>query len=360
MKYKYKVILLFLNINLLFVPVYGQENNDIISNGYNKLYFKNGKVSSEGNLISGKPEGYWKTYYENGQLKSEGDRLDFELYGNWKFYTPEGILKDEIMYLGGKKNGASKQYDKEGNIYIISYYKMDVKDSIETTFYPNGNVHTEIPFINGLEEGTGYEYDSIDGRLITIFKYKAGYLRSKQKINRTDNAGRKQGKWLVFYKDGILMTEGYYKDGKRNGVFKEYDKNGSLKEINKFDDDIPDLEAKETVILDIRSTYYEDGSIKTTGTYTEGKKEGTHRVYDKQGNIINSFIYKQGNIIGEGIVDESGLYQGEWKFYFDSGEVKLEGEFIDSKKQGTWTYYYPNGKKKQVGKFKKGKASGTW
>jgi len=360
MKYIYKVFYVFYILNLIFIPVYSQDNNDIIPNGYNKFYFDNGKVSSEGNLISGKPEGYWKTYFESGQLKSEGDRLDFELHGNWIFYTAEGFVKDEITYLGGKKNGVSKKYDIEGRLSIVSYYKSDVKDSIETTYYPNGNVHTEIPFVNGLEEGTGYEYDSIDGRIITIYKFKAGYLRSKQKINRNDNAGRKQGKWLVFYDNGILRTEGYYKNGKRNGVFKEYDKNGSLKEINKFDEDIPDLEAQETVILDIRSTYYEDGTINTTGTYKEGKKEGTHRVYDKQGNIIDGFIYKDGKVIRKGIVDESGLYQKNWEFYFVNGEVKLKGEFVNSKKQGTWMYFYKTGKKKQVGKFKNGKASGSW
>jgi antitoxin component YwqK of YwqJK toxin-antitoxin module len=181
-----------------------------------------------------------------------------------------------------------------------------------------------------------------------------------EKINRTDNANRKQGKWKTYYKDGTIRSDGFYKDGKKNGVFKEYDKNGSLIEINKFEDDIADVDAEESVILDIRTTYYEDGKVKTIGTYKEGKKEGTHRVYDKEGKIINSFIYNEGEVIAEGIIDEQGLYQGEWKFYFAKDSLKSTGEYVDSKKEGKWTYFYPNGTKKQVGKFKDGKATDTW
>jgi len=352
--------LLTLSLLLFFQPVWSQDKDDIIPNGYNKFYYSNGQISSEGNLRNGKPDGYWKTYYDNGNLKSEGDRLDYELEGNWKFYFVDGILKNEIEYKGSKKYGEEKEYDEQGRLIKLTYYKNDLRDSLEIRYYPNGNIRMIIPIVDGLEEGTAYEYAADDGRIITIFKYKAGFLRSRQKVNRIDNANEKQGKWLEFYKDGTVKSEGYYKNGKRNGIFKEYDTNGSLQEINKFENDIPDVEAEETVILDIRSTYYEDGHIKTTGTYKKGKKEGTHRVYDREGKIINGFIYKSGSVIGEGIVDENGLYQGEWKFYFEDGNVKLEGKFVDSKKEGSWTYYYPNGKKKQVGRFKKGKASGTW
>jgi hypothetical protein len=34
--------------------------------GPTKYFFPNGKVSSEGVLVNGKPEGYWRTYYDMG------------------------------------------------------------------------------------------------------------------------------------------------------------------------------------------------------------------------------------------------------------------------------------------------------
>ena len=46
---------------------------------YKKFYFDNGVVSSEGTMVSGKPDGYWKTYYPDGGLKTEGNRREFKL-----------------------------------------------------------------------------------------------------------------------------------------------------------------------------------------------------------------------------------------------------------------------------------------
>jgi hypothetical protein len=51
-------------LNLLFffslLPYYGISQK--VTEGYNKLYYANGKLSSEGTIRDGKPDGYWKTY----------------------------------------------------------------------------------------------------------------------------------------------------------------------------------------------------------------------------------------------------------------------------------------------------------
>ncbi|RLC26119.1 MAG: hypothetical protein DRH21_02995, partial [Deltaproteobacteria bacterium] len=60
--------------------------NVVDPNGYNKFYYENGQLSSEGTMRDGEPDGYWKTYYENGVVKSEGDRKDFKLDSIWTFY----------------------------------------------------------------------------------------------------------------------------------------------------------------------------------------------------------------------------------------------------------------------------------
>ena len=59
---------------LLFAFQSFAQDEKIDPNGYNKFYYPNGNLSSEGRFENGKPEGYWKNYYENGNLKSEGNR----------------------------------------------------------------------------------------------------------------------------------------------------------------------------------------------------------------------------------------------------------------------------------------------
>ena len=78
-----------LNILLLLFPavLIAQPQQNTNPNGYNKFYYDNGKISSEGPMRDGKPDGYWKTYSLNGVLKSEGNRKNFQLDSVWKFYT---------------------------------------------------------------------------------------------------------------------------------------------------------------------------------------------------------------------------------------------------------------------------------
>jgi antitoxin component YwqK of YwqJK toxin-antitoxin module len=104
---KYFIFLLPL---LITAAVFSQPtgNQNINPNGYNKFYYDNGKVSSEGNMKNGKPDGYWKTYLPNGKMKSEGNRKNFLLDSTWKFYDDNGSLSSEINYKAGKKEGAKK------------------------------------------------------------------------------------------------------------------------------------------------------------------------------------------------------------------------------------------------------------
>src|SRR6185436_20383625 len=86
------IILLFLmNNNVLAQAV-------VNKNGYNKFYYENGKISSEGTMRDNKPDGYWKNYYDNGKLKIEGNRKNFLLDSAWKFYDVKGRVTKIINY----------------------------------------------------------------------------------------------------------------------------------------------------------------------------------------------------------------------------------------------------------------------
>ena len=86
-------------------------------------------------------------------------------------------------------------------------------------------------------------------------------------------------------------------------------------------------------------TYYENGNIKSEGNYINGKIEGEFKHYFENGNIEFIINYKNGNLSGEA------------KEYYENGNIKyisnyendvLEGEFIsynmngDIEKKGTY------------------------
>lgn len=325
---------------------------------YKAFKYDNGNISSEGYMVDGKPEGYWKTYYPDGRLKSEGNRQNFELDSLWIFYNEEGEKVTEITYRHGKKDGPYRAY-KNGVLYEKSEFEKDIKIGESLFYYPTGELHKRIQLEDGKEHGEAFEYDR-EGRIITLMAYKEGFLRRADKVNRFDNQGKRRGPWVSFHPNGVLATEGYYMNDLKNGIFKTFDKRGDLVSLEKYREGELVTDSEESVILDIRNTYYADGTLKSTGGYVDGVKEGTHRTYDRDGNIISGKLYQKGEVTGEGIIDRNGDYQGIWKLYYKSGELRAEGEYSDSKRTGDWVFYHRNGETEHRAKYLEGLPHGKW
>jgi uncharacterized protein len=354
-----RFLVLFSSLLFLFqASVIAQEENKVVTDGYQVFYHSNGNKASEGTMRDGKPDAYWKTYNEEGMLVSEGNRKNFELDSTWKFYDEKGKLTMEISYLKGKKDGIRKTYREDET--VEETFKDDQKEGLTTYYYPDGRIKKQVNFRNGLEEGLAKEFDT-DGRIITLINYKSGFITERELINRYDNNGRKHGTWKFFYADGKIMMEGSYKHGKENGYFKEYDKDGNLISTEKFADGTKLENVAELVKLDLRKDYYPDGKVKIAATYNkEGKLEGVRREFAPDGSVERSYIFKNGIMIGEGVVTEKGERDGSWKEYYDNGTLRAEGKYMKDVKEGPWKYYHPNGMTDQEGSYRQGKPEGEW
>ncbi|MHC1706789.1 MAG: toxin-antitoxin system YwqK family antitoxin [Bacteroidales bacterium] len=336
--------------------VYGQAQSD--SSTFKRFYYTNGRVSSEGNIINGQPDGYWKTYQENGKIKSEGNRKNFELDSLWKFYDENGKIILDLEYKKGKKNGLKRTYG-EGET-IAETFINDIKQGPTTYFHPDGKVKKIVPFVNGLESGISREFDK-EGNVITIFEYKKGYLVSREYINRRDKEGLQQGKWVTFWDNGNIHTEGSYRGGKKNGYFREYTPDGKLFKMFKYIDDELQADAEEIAKIDERADYYSNGKLKVMAQYKNNLPDGLWREYTEEGKLDKGFLYKKGIIIGKGITDEAGFRQGPWIEYYDDGILKAEGKYKNGKKTGYWKYYYHSGVLEEEGGYdNQGRPDGDW
>ena len=347
--------------NLIFIPLFIILLNSAKAQDtavYTKYYYENGVLSSEGTLRNGKPDGYWKTYNDKGILISEGNRRNFELDSLWKFYNENGKLSMEINYQKGKKNGIRRSYsDKET---IEENFVNDTKQGISKYFYLNGKLKLIIPFDNGLEHGVSKEFDD-DSTIISFTEYKRGMVINRERINRKDKNGLKQGYWKTFWQNDKCKTEGYYINNKKNGFFKTFSEEGNLLTIEKYINDELQTDVPELRKLEVRTDYYPDGKIKTVGSYNNGIAEGVRREYNREGKIEISYIMSKGKIIGKGIVDENGFKQGAWIEYYENGAKKAEGKYKDNKKIAYWKFYYKNGQLEQEGLFNaNGNSEGEW
>jgi antitoxin component YwqK of YwqJK toxin-antitoxin module len=350
----YKIVLLVILFAVFQNSLFSQEKE------FKQYFHENGKVSSEGMLLNGLPEGMWINYYPNGTVKSTGSRKNHELDSLWVFYSPEGIKTTAFTYLNGAKTGEATIYDKEGNISEIVKYENNVKQGEALYFFKTGELSKRVFFEKGKEQGEAFEYGK-DGRIITLLKYDFGFIKREEKINRFDLEGRRQGLWIEFHKNGATAVEGNYNNGLKNGVFKNFDRDGNLLSLEKYENGLLVEDAEEIKVLDIQSTFYPDGSVRSSGGYNKnGEKEGIHRIYDGEGEVQGGEVYLNGTRVAEGIIDRSGYYQGFWKHYYPTGELRSEGEYVNSNKEGEWKFYFRNGKLEQKGKYLESKPHSNW
>ena len=341
----------------LFSPGAFSQGNKINPNGYNIFHYDNGKVSSEGPMVNGKPDGYWKNYYETGILKSEGNRKNFQLDSLWHFYNEEGKLTLEINYKNGKKNGYRITYNPTD--ISKEHFVDDVKQGYSYILDTTGRVKMEIPFVNGLENGLAREFDK-EGNIIQLIEYKKGYVVNRERINRYDADHRPHGKWKWFYEDGTLKTEGNFTHGLKNGYFKEYDPKGNLTSVSKYVNGEKEQQVEELSRLDVKTDYWPNGKPKVVASYKKGVPEGVRREYNEKGEVEKSYIFHNGKIIAEGVFTDSGEHDGLWKEYYEDHSLKSEGNYQHDKKIGTWKYYYPNGQLQETGDYENGEPEGKW
>jgi uncharacterized protein (TIGR02145 family) len=103
--------------------------------------------------------------------------------------------------------------------------------------------------------------------------------------------------------------------------------------------------------------------VKPIGNYKGGKEHGEWKFFYENGNLRMIVNFKDGKEYGEwkffyenGNVKEVGNYingkgQGEWKEFHENGNVKEVGNYIDSKLHGEAKEFHENGKLKTVGNY---------
>jgi uncharacterized protein len=354
-----KIQLIFFLLVLPF-HFFAQER---LKDGIKKFYYENGQVSSEGNIKNGLPEGYWISYYPTGIIKSEGNRKRNLLDSTWIFYNKYGDLKSKINYEKGLKKGLKISYSDSCNIIKEEIYKKDFKDGITTIFYDKkGKIKwKERAYVENVIEGKAFDY-GLDGRVITILIYKKGTLIGKEFINRYDGAARKKGIWKKFHKNGKLKEEAKYKNNLLNGYLKEYNRKGQLIKATLYINGEAQLFAEELSVLDIKKEYHENGQVKKEGIYdVTGKEHGKFRYFDKNGKLENVELYFHGILLAKGMIDEEDRRQGYWEEYYYDGTLKSKGSYLDGKKIGDWEFYSADGSIEQKGEYLKGeKATGLW
>ena len=301
--------------------------------------------------------------YTRGKNKLifEGEYLNGKRNGKGKESYENGKLKFEGKYLNGLRNGKGKEYkiykfvDYDYN-WCNDYYEYDVYLS-ELAF--------KGKYLNGKRNGKGKEY--YKNRTL---KFQGEYLN-----------GLKNGKGIEYYFPKYFLLEkkikfeGQYLNGLKNGNGKEYFENGEIKfegeylngkrwngKIYKYNYKIKEC----TPLLGFNyfeikngkgkiKDYYDNGEIKFEGEYLNGLKNGNGKEYYKPKDCkTNRCDYANNNNKGK-LENEGKDLNDDYDDDYNNRNIKYKGEYLNGLRNGKGKVYDRNGKLIFEGEYFKGK-----
>jgi len=214
----------------------------------------------------------WTQIEKINQFDSNGNR-----HGLWKgVYEKSNRIRYEGRFEHGKETGVFKYFDdtKKGDIIGTRDFSKGDGSCYVTFFLQNGNK---------VSEGTIDKNKQNQGQWTYYHKNSKQPMSVENYLN-----GKLNGKTIVFFPDGKVASETYYKNGVKEGVSKRYSKKGVVLE------EIP----------------YKNNTFDGWVTYRNPK----------------------GQLIAQGMY-EKGLKKGIWKFY-ENGKLTKE---VDTDKKDTKT-----------------------
>jgi S1-C subfamily serine protease len=332
LKNKLSILVVFL-FNSLFLESQILSNNWINCNNENCKVFNNSSygidsVAWDGQCYSGKAQGFGKLFmFRKGQLEScyEGNCAEGVATGRGRIVYSDSSVK-EGSFVNGQLIGFGKYISSSGDKYEGNFIN-GVIHGMGRMHYLNGTKFNGF-FVNGAHY-TG-EFTSTDSKIYKI--YKGDYV---DELLMDSNTYQPQL--------GVKLTEYFDQDWKRCamgdafyfrvvtysekntpiGIIKDYYINGSLQsQYMAVYIDYQD-EGKNFYVGDL-TFYYSSGVVEKKCTFIDNSIQGKVFQYYDNGKLMSEEDY------------EFGALNGESKFWYQSGNIKLyalydQGDLVENK-----------------------------
>ena len=217
--------------------------------------------------------------------------LDFTKIKNNDIFRAREVGNIKRAILGIYCNENFKKYIEESDLKGYKFIEIkDINDGIPIVEEKEEYIFKEEPTREFYSNGNlKYEGTIWKGYRVNKWKYyyENGTLKMEGNFAGKEadllEVGEQTGEWRYYYPSGKLKAIGFYKKGKKNGVFKTYNE--------------------------------EDGTLFLEQYYTTGLEDDLIRCV---------FYYKNGNVEKEGTAYERNNWEitGEWKYYDEQGKLK--------------------------------------
>ena len=217
--------------------------------------------------------------------------------------------------------------------------------------HPNGQKITEGAYKDGKKEGPWIVW----------------YANGQKNGEGAYKDGKQEGAWNFWHEDGKKMSEGTLKDGKRDGIWKFKD---PFAEYDYTYKDGVVIAERYLTPVDLRvvferegKAYFADSNLPFSGTavgwHANGQKAMEVNYQDGKFEGQNILWHPNGQKAGEAIFKD-GNPDGIHKSWHDNGTKNNEVTYKDGKREGIYTAWHENGKTRLEGTYKDGKEDGIW
>jgi uncharacterized protein len=355
-------------------------------------YNNDGSISYIENYINGKLEGEYTGYYPDGKIKYQTNYKDNTLNNDVIYYYKCNAVSSKVHYTNDAKNGPSQSFYEDGTLKEDFSYINDSISGEYKSFYPNGSIQTFYIYSNNKFNGKALKYYD-NGKIKTEDFYSNNILNGKHTefdmqgrviLTGSYKNGKAVGTWSEFNKYGKLKESYIFDDaGRLNGEYKDWDQNGNLYSVYIYNQDKlreatnynksgqtiyhKKLDDKDPKIIG----YYADGTVNYEGSINKGNIDGQWKYFYNSGQL--SYIknlkdqaangpyisyYPQG-AINEKYNFVNGEVDGYYIKYFENGKINIEGWYNNGVQDNTWNYYYPDGALERSIYFSDGEIEGN-
>lgn len=358
--------------------------------GTETYFYSNGGLSQVNQYKAGVLQGKSTNYHMNGKKKSEIEFIDGSKEGHFISHFQHGTVQQDGWYVGDLAEDYWTFYNEHGAKTTHAFYYNDEVTGVKYEYWPTGKVEFETTYTNGIIEkfvqydttgkvlqtlhfpkGSGkFTILNVEGKLYTEGKYVNGSLDGSYKLFFPDGSiqtqqfykhGMNDSLYKSYYYGGKLATEGSYRMGYKIGTWKYYREDGTLQTIEKYD--AGSLEG-------VRTHYYENGKPDLEITYENDERQGLTKKYAEDGALLYQIRYDEGTPMAYSYPDKTGkmvpeisLNDGNGKaktYYPDGTTVSAEFGYANGKLHGADNLYYPNGKPQMISTEDYGNTEGNY
>ncbi|MGQ1787281.1 MULTISPECIES: tetratricopeptide repeat protein [unclassified Saccharicrinis] len=379
--------------------------------GNYESYFANGKIHHQKSYSEGKTNGKFKEYHPNGILASDGQFKDDKEQGEWRNYYSDGNLKDIRNLKDGELVGAFKAFYRNGNLKIETFYNEQGNlHGLYNSFDEDGKLYMEEVYDNGIIIKVSSISESGERYLVSenpegTFSFLAHDSSGRKTTSGSFKAGKFEGKWTSYFKNGWPKQTSYYKNGELDGEVTIYHANANIKEIYIY---------KNGILNGAYKQYSPDGTLVNQGFYKDGYQDNTWTYRLSDGSLESTYYFLKGDIHGwltnydvEGIIEnrrkyldgkmlihenydihanrinstslleqdrfmimrdsnyinavghiKGGYYEGDLIWDHPNGRTLSKRSYLNHKRHGEYFHYYANGSVKSRESYLNGKKVG--